>query len=515
MILSWLFYAAWIGGLLGLSALAAEHGLRLAGRPTRLIWLGAMAISILIPGGVVVIRFWIPEAGLALPSVGLSELVLPAFLAAGDAAGSGWTGQRAVDLALAGAWLAGSAALLGLLVHSQRRLRRERAGWIHTEVDGVPVLVSRKTGPATVGSLRPRVVLPEWAVGLPVASREMILRHELEHVRARDGLVALAGFAVAALVPWNPAVWWMLTRLRLAQEMDCDRRLLASGVPVRGYVDLLMTSGRPAMPAALAAPGLSLSRSTLRKRILQMTHIPGRTSWVKAAGVGAVAIGLGLLACDTPAPDTAPGLTGPNGAVVEADQAANGAANGGANGAAKRVIEELDERGTWTSDDGTHDVAFTEDGNLSTDVHLREQNEWVDGPDHELRVVDEDPIQGEYKFRERNESMMHFDRAPLDSEGLDVAVDGDEQALAKWKRANEEVAASRGEIRRRVKLDPNAEAPSLVVLNGEIWRGDAETLKQRLAGLRVETQILSGAEAAVRFGPEAADGAVVIDTEGR
>lgn len=509
MILSWLFYAAWIGGLLGLSALAAEHALRLAGRPTRLVWLGAMALSVLIPGVVAAIRFWIPEASLALPSVGLSELVLPALLVAGDAAGSGWTGQRAVELALAAAWLAGSVALLGLLVHSQWRLRRERAGWINTQVDGVPVLVSQKTGPATVGGLRPRVVLPEWAVGLPAASREMILRHELEHVRARDGLLALVGFATAALVPWNPALWWMLTRLRLAQEMDCDRRLLASGVPVRSYVDLLMTSGRPAMRAALAAPGLSFSRSTLRKRILQMTHKPGRRSLVKAAGGGAVAIGLGLLACDTPAPESTQGLTGPSAAVVDTDIDASGTA--------RRVIEKLEAAdgslhssgGTWTEGDVTLDLAFGEEGGLTEDVHLREYNEWVEGPDHELQALDEDLIQGEYEFRERDGSLTLLEIAPLDA-----SADAGEQA-ARLKLVKEELAASRGEMRARVKLDPNAEEPSLVVLNGEIWRGDAETLKQRLAGLRVEAQILNGQEAVARFGPEAADGAVVIDTEGR
>jgi len=463
MIVSWLLYAAWVAALLSLGAWAAERALRLVGRPARLLWLGAMILSVLIPSVTGALRAWGPEASLALPSVGLSELVLPALRSVAESGAAEWTGQRRTDLVLAATWGAATIALLTLLVGAQWRLRRERAGWIRTHVDGVPVLLSRRTGPATVGGLRPRVVLPEWAVALPTAQREMILRHELEHVRARDGLIALAGFALTALAPWNAPLWWMLARLRLAQEMDCDRRLLAAGVPIRGYVNLLMTSGRPALGASLAAPGLSFSPNTLRKRILQMTHIPRRSSLFQATAIGTVAVGLGLLACDTPAPGENTGLTGPAADVVPSNSA----------------VEV-----------GPEEVAVEE----AVLVKL-------------LGMLGIRALRSE--TRRAEETAVRLKVLPLDSSTERPVV----PALAATVDAK-----ARTERLERVRLAVGPlleDQPSLIVLNGEIWEGSREELKRRLSESEtVETHLLAGPEAVARFGARAADGATVIDTEG-
>ena len=56
-------------------------------------------------------------------------------------------------------------------------------------------------------------------------------------------LIAAAAWAVA-LFPWNPALWLIVKRLRLAIEIDCDARVLAGRrSDVRDYGMLLLTVG--------------------------------------------------------------------------------------------------------------------------------------------------------------------------------------------------------------------------------------------------------------------------------
>ena len=48
------------------------------------------------------------------------------------------------------------------------------------------VQVTRELGPAVTGLRRPEILIPEWLYGLPVPQRSLVVRHESEHVRARD-----------------------------------------------------------------------------------------------------------------------------------------------------------------------------------------------------------------------------------------------------------------------------------------------------------------------------------------
>ena len=66
-----------------------------------------------------------------------------------------------------------------------RKLGRP-ARWARKHTGGMEVLVSEQTGPAAMGLLRPRVVVPSWAFSLEPEELEMVLLHEQEHLRARD-----------------------------------------------------------------------------------------------------------------------------------------------------------------------------------------------------------------------------------------------------------------------------------------------------------------------------------------
>lgn len=138
-------------------------------------------------------------------------------------------------------------------------------------VDGVPVLVTSTLGPATVGVLRPRVLLPRWVLALPAAERRYVVRHEAEHRRAHDAGLLFAASLLLVLVPWHLALWWQLRRLCLAVETDCDRRVVSALGDARAYGALLLRVAEAAppgpqlptlQPALLGRPGMLERRLT-------------------------------------------------------------------------------------------------------------------------------------------------------------------------------------------------------------------------------------------------------------
>jgi TonB family protein len=74
------------------------------------------------------------------------------------------------------------------------------------------------------------------------------------------------------VVPWSPAAWWQLRRLRLAMEVDCDARVLARRADVRAYGELLLEVGRRGAGIRLPSAAMSEPRSFLERRIRMITQ---------------------------------------------------------------------------------------------------------------------------------------------------------------------------------------------------------------------------------------------------
>lgn len=299
MVITWMLYCTAVSALLGLVAFAAERALSAFGRPTRAAWAGALLASAALPLALprlreIRFRLFPPDAAPA----GLGELQ-SAGPAASPAPPAAW---EAADLLLLPAWALATLALLagaGLLL-AALQLRRRR--WRRATVAGAPVLVSARTGPAVVGFLRGRIVLPEWALGWDEERQRMMVEHEREHLRARDPLLLLLGWLAAALVPWNAALWWQLRRLRLAVEVDCDARVLRRRPDVQAYGSLLLEVG--SLVAARRVPAVALTEppSFLERRIRAMTSPRLERRLRRAALSAAVCGGALLLAAALPAP---------------------------------------------------------------------------------------------------------------------------------------------------------------------------------------------------------------------
>ena len=203
------------------------------------------------------------------------------------------------------AWIALSGLMLGYLVLAWTRTAMKRRSWRHARVEGEKVLVSRDVGPAVVGFFPGRIVLPEWALGVDPSERSLMMEHEREHLRARDPQLLCLAMVMLAAMPWNPALWWIARRLRLAVEVDCDGRVLAAERwDAHTYGSLLLSVGGRASRWGHGMAAFSRPVSTLEHRILRMTDRERGPRWIKRSVLlaGAAAALVGAWALPTPPP---------------------------------------------------------------------------------------------------------------------------------------------------------------------------------------------------------------------
>src|SRR6266498_2629161 len=286
---------------------AFEHGLHFAGRPTRWAWVIALLGSYVVP-----IAAWLrPDAFAtfavpvppAVESSGRSPLpTTPTTSTILHQPSSRPFSLTDLDTPLRWGWGLASGVMVLLLVTAAMRLVSMRRRWRSAAVDGRLVLVSRNSGPAVVGVWSPRVVLPEWALALSAAERDLMLAHEEQHVRAADPALIAMGFALVLLAPWNVALWWQWRRLRLAVEMDCDARVLSQGRSAPAYGELLFRVGRRRSPQMVGIAAFGEPASFLESRIRRMLGRTPKWRWAGAVAALVVATGAMVGACETPRP---------------------------------------------------------------------------------------------------------------------------------------------------------------------------------------------------------------------
>ena len=156
-------------------------------------------------------------------------------------------------------------------------------------VAGVSARIAPTAGPAVVGLAPSEIVLPAWLLDRPDAEQRLVLAHETEHVRAGDPWLLVLACAAVACMPWHPALWFAFGRLRLAVELDCDRRVLKRGVPTSDYGSLLidLSALRRTLPSAM--PAFSCNGSYLERRLVAMTSRRARFALARRIGGGLLA----------------------------------------------------------------------------------------------------------------------------------------------------------------------------------------------------------------------------------
>jgi hypothetical protein len=145
----------------------------------------------------------------------------------------------------------------------------------------------RIAAPVLVGIIRPIILLPPAALtGWSPDEIEMVLLHELAHVRRWDNLVNLAQRFLESLLFFHPAVWLVSSWVRREREACCDAVVVGRTNRPHAYAEMLVALAaqlsEPSEPSEQSEPGRPRPRFfrprkfSLRGRGLRRAQPSGR-----------------------------------------------------------------------------------------------------------------------------------------------------------------------------------------------------------------------------------------------
>ncbi len=167
--------------------------------------------------------------------------------------------------------------------------------------------------PMAVGAFRPKVVLPSTLrEQVERGELDLVLLHELAHVRRGDGFARLIEAVFQALFVLHPCMPWIAARVAREREHCCDDIAVGAGADRLGYVRALAEletsrcerSARRRRwwrPVLVREPALRATDGALVERIRRLTSLtqkPPRTVFVPACAgllLGASGLALGAL----------------------------------------------------------------------------------------------------------------------------------------------------------------------------------------------------------------------------
>lgn len=203
-----------------------------------------------------------PAQAVVQPQVSAQQPVSPAQEAAEPAA-KPLTAMQIFQIiwaggsALLGLWLLGTWLVFAIRLHKSRRFLSKRGG--------TRIYVSSAVKSPCLAGLVPAVYLTEDV--LQTDSTELILRHELTHLRHLDFLWSLCRTAAVIVYWWNPFIWLAAICSKRDAELACDEAVAAglSDAQRLVYARAILAQ------APRRAAALSLAGPPVRERILFLT----------------------------------------------------------------------------------------------------------------------------------------------------------------------------------------------------------------------------------------------------
>jgi beta-lactamase regulating signal transducer with metallopeptidase domain len=212
--------------------------------------------------------------------------------------------------ALLALWLIGAGGFLTVQAIRQARfvaglgrLRREREEGVavhRAETPGV--------GPAVVGVLRPRIVLPaDFHSRFDAGERAVLLAHERNHLAAGDAQINALVLLLRGLCWFNPLVHLAAARLRIDQELACDAAVVARfPAERRRYGELMLRAQLQTAPLPLGCQWLGQGPAHLKERIAMLKQDrPGlgrRLAGIATIGLASLGLAVGAWSAQPPRP---------------------------------------------------------------------------------------------------------------------------------------------------------------------------------------------------------------------
>ncbi|MEQ8785189.1 MAG: M56 family metallopeptidase [Pirellulaceae bacterium] len=183
------------------------------------------------------------------------------------------------------------------------------------------------TTAATVGWLRPVVLLPRGWRDWTSSELQAVLAHELAHIARRDYLACLLAQAGLVLHYYHPLVHWLVGRLRLEQELAADAAASAVSGGRETYLRILAELALRQADHRLPLPARSFlpTRSTFLRRIDMLRNPRGASSSPKSFVLAAALALLVVVAAAT----SGLRMPGASTVIAAAPKSAEGDADGG------------------------------------------------------------------------------------------------------------------------------------------------------------------------------------------
>jgi len=129
--------------------------------------------------------------------------------------------------------------------------------------------------PMVVGILRPCIIIPVGTLSrLPFDQVEMILAHELAHIKRADFAINFIQSLIETILFFNPFVWWISAVIRQERENICDDMALQT---TGGYLSLakaLANLSAALQPIPLSDSLITFNQLNTMKRIQRLIRKP-------------------------------------------------------------------------------------------------------------------------------------------------------------------------------------------------------------------------------------------------
>ncbi|GGC01498.1 class D beta-lactamase [Massilia buxea] len=192
--------------------------------------------------------------------------------------------------------------LLGLAWSAARLWRAQRlldrlagSGTVLLPAAGAAVLeVDGPISPMLLGLFRPRLLLPRHLRDFDPLQRQLIVAHELTHLRRHDLRWMAAGLLLQTLLWFNPFLYRLLTSLNWAQELGCDRDVLRGrpSAERKAYAAALVAQLKlqhTPMKTALAFGGIDADTLAGRIALIRTPGSKRRALWARCAAAAGLA----------------------------------------------------------------------------------------------------------------------------------------------------------------------------------------------------------------------------------
>jgi len=228
---------------------------------------------------------------------------------------------RPLPLWLAGLWVVGTLAAMAPIIlgklslwwieRSARRivdgpwidLLKQTAGELKLQRTVALLQTDRCSSPLVTGTLRPKFVLPKEYLSWTLDRRQVVMLHELGHVKRWDCLTQMIAQIVRAVYWFNPLVWVAFRRMQIEAERACDDLVLAGGSAPCDYAEhLLQIAAARRTPRLAANSATAMARpSRLEGRLLAILDAKRSRSGLTRVGAlllaSAIAGATAVIAC--------------------------------------------------------------------------------------------------------------------------------------------------------------------------------------------------------------------------